>query len=92
MKKNSQKKDTLKPEQVEAAYYVFCDYVEDSDNNKYFVGEVVGTYIVGGNFNNFLVRSNAEELASWNTSVGDLVIINCAYIVRKATELEIALC
>lgn len=93
MKKNSQKKALLKPEEVEAGHYIFCDCTNiDIDDANFFVGEVVGTYYIEGNNTNLLVKSNSEYSESWQTYVDDFVVIHCSYVVRKATELEIALC
>jgi hypothetical protein len=58
---------------------------------NFFVGEVVGTYYIEGNNTNFLVKSNSEYCESWKTYVDKLVVIHYSYIVRKATELEVAL-
>lgn len=91
MKKNSQKKALLKPEEVEAGHYIFCDCIHIYDAN-FFVGEVVGTYYIEGNNTIFLVKSSSEYCESWQTYVDDFVVIHYSYIVRKATELEVALC
>jgi hypothetical protein len=81
----------LKPREVEAGYYIFSDCTGIPDPN-FFVGEVVGTYWTGTPHNTLLVKSDSKYCESWNIRVDELVVIHYSYIVRKATELEIALC
>ena len=81
----------MKLENTYIGWYVFST---SSYGDEYqFFAEVVGTAIpVRGTKLIVLVRSKAPELDLWKNSIGDTTPILVEYIIRKATELEIALC
>jgi hypothetical protein len=91
LKKNSQKRDLLKPEEIEAGFYVIAEDSTINDRTGYFIGEVVGSYLHEHHKNNFLIKSKADSLNLWNTNVGDTTVVHIGYLVRKATDLELAL-
>jgi hypothetical protein len=91
LKKNSPEKDMLKPEEIEAGFYVIADDKHRNEKTGYFIGEVVGTFIDSEIKENFLVKSKAAAMEFWLTNIDSATVINIAYFVRKATDLEMAL-
>ena len=91
MKKNSQERVLLKPEEIEAGFYIVADDDNRDDRTGYFIAEVVGTFIKARTTENFLVKSKASALDLWYTHVGNTTVVHIDYFVRKATELEKAL-
>ena len=89
MKKNLPERDTLKPEQVEAGFYVIADDDRRDDRTEYFIGQVMGSDLK--NRDDFIVKSKAPQLQFWLTTVGVCAVVNITYLVRKATDLEVAL-
>lgn len=71
-------------------WYVFSTTTYNQDH--LFLAEIVGTFLEGGRGNIVLVRGNASELDLWVNKQFGISHIFEEYIVRKATELEIALC
>jgi len=91
LKKNSPEKGMLKPEEIEAGFYVIADDKHRNEKTGYFIGEVVGTFINSEIRENFLVKSKAVAMEFWLTNIDSATVINIAYFVRKATDLEMAL-
>ena len=81
----------LKPEEIEAGFYVIADDKHRNEKTGYFIGEVVGTFINSEIRENFLVKSKAVAMEFWLTNIDSATVINIAYFVRKATDLEMAL-
>jgi len=81
----------LKPEEIEAGFYVIADDKHRNEKTGYFIGEVVGTFINSEIRENFLVKSKAAAMEFWLTNIDSATVINIAYFVRKATDLEMAL-
>ena len=96
MEKNSQEKATQKLGEVEAGWYVIS--TSCSRLQKPFIGKVVATYFDFDNPRNstsypaVIVESNSIELEDWSTRIGNGKAVSNSYIIRKATDLEVALC
>lgn len=74
-------------ENNQVGWYVFSTETHNQDH--LFLAEIVGTSL---NPIAVLVRSHDIALDLWGSNVGDAKVVLKKYIVRKATELEIALC
>ena len=70
-------------------WYVFSTSLDNQDS--LFIGEIVGT-LLNSRKTVLLVRSNAPELDLWGNFLNEAAPILNEYLVRKATDLEIALC
>jgi hypothetical protein len=99
LEKNLREKATLKLGEVECGWYVFN--TTSNWDGESFVGKVVATWfdcstnqsiLNSSDYPAVLVHSNSPYIKAWHTSLYEGKAIASIYIVRKATDLEVALC